>query len=58
MNDALERIWKEVVLIYSRYYPGISLERLKKTAEKLIHYCRVSNRNEHFQNSNPERYRR
>jgi hypothetical protein len=28
MND-LKRIWKEAVVAYARYYPGISLQGLK-----------------------------
>jgi hypothetical protein len=26
MNDELERIWKEAMVAYSRYYPGVYLE--------------------------------
>jgi hypothetical protein len=31
----LERIWKEAVMAYSEYYPGICLEGLRKTIEIL-----------------------
>jgi hypothetical protein len=30
MNDELKRIWKEMVVLWSRYYPTIWLEGLKK----------------------------
>jgi hypothetical protein len=30
MNDEFERIWKEVVLVYSMYYPCICLKGLRK----------------------------
>jgi hypothetical protein len=33
MNNELERIGKEVVVALARYYPGICLEGLSKTAE-------------------------
>jgi hypothetical protein len=33
--DKLERIWKEVVIAYLRYYPGIFLEGLRKTMKTL-----------------------
>jgi hypothetical protein len=35
MRDEFERIWKEVVVAISRYYPGISLEELRKTTKHL-----------------------
>jgi hypothetical protein len=35
MNDEFERIWKEAVVAYSMYYPGICLEVLCETAENL-----------------------
>jgi hypothetical protein len=35
MNDELEMIWKEVVMAQLRHYPGICLERLRKTTETL-----------------------
>jgi hypothetical protein len=35
MNDELERTWKETVMAYSRYCPGISVEGLMKTTELL-----------------------
>jgi hypothetical protein len=36
MNDEPERIWKETALALSRYYPGTSLERLRKATETSI----------------------
>jgi hypothetical protein len=33
MIDELERIWKEAVVFYWRYYPGICLEGLGKTTK-------------------------
>jgi hypothetical protein len=33
MNDDLERMWKEVLMSESRYYLGICLEGLRKTAK-------------------------
>jgi hypothetical protein len=35
MNDELERIWKEAPVAYSRYYPSICLEKLRKTTKTL-----------------------
>lgn len=35
MVDELERIQKEVIVVYSRYYPGICLEGLRKTTKTL-----------------------
>jgi hypothetical protein len=35
MNDELEMFWKEVVMAQLRHYPGICLERLRKTTESL-----------------------
>jgi hypothetical protein len=35
MNDELERMWKEVILAYSRKYPRLFLEGLKKTRKYL-----------------------
>jgi hypothetical protein len=33
MTDELERIWKEVVVAQSRYYPSVCLEELMKATE-------------------------
>jgi hypothetical protein len=30
MNDELERIWKEMLVSYGRYYPSICLNKLKR----------------------------
>jgi hypothetical protein len=35
MSDDLERIWKEAAMAYSKYYPGICLDGLRKTTENL-----------------------
>jgi hypothetical protein len=35
MNDELKGIWKEAVLAWTRYYPGINLEQLGKTTKEL-----------------------
>ena len=40
--EQLERIWKEAFVACSRYYPGICLERLKKTRDRL---CRRASGN-------------
>jgi hypothetical protein len=32
MDGEVGIIWKEVVLAYSRYYPSIYIDRMKKTA--------------------------
>jgi hypothetical protein len=34
MNDELERIWKEALVAFSRYYPVIYLEGLRKTKQR------------------------
>jgi hypothetical protein len=34
-DDELERIWKEAVVAYSKYYPGICLQGLGKTTRNL-----------------------
>jgi hypothetical protein len=36
MTDKSERIWKEVVMAQVTYYPGIHLERLRKTTKTSI----------------------
>jgi hypothetical protein len=36
MNDAMERLWKEVVVAYLRYYFGIHLERPRNTVKVLV----------------------
>jgi hypothetical protein len=33
MNSELERMWKEVMMIFLRYYPDDYLERLRKTTK-------------------------
>jgi hypothetical protein len=32
MNNELERMWKEAVVAYFKYYPGIFLEEPRKTS--------------------------
>jgi hypothetical protein len=34
--NELERIWKEEVMAYLRYHPGICLEELKKTIKTSV----------------------
>lgn len=34
-NDDMERILKEAVMVYLRYYPDMFLERLKKSTKHL-----------------------
>jgi hypothetical protein len=35
VNNKLERIWKEAIMVQSRYYPSTFLEGRSKTTEKL-----------------------
>jgi hypothetical protein len=35
VTSEFERIWKEMVMACSRYYPGIYLEGLKKSTVKV-----------------------
>jgi hypothetical protein len=35
MNDELERIWKETVVAYSRYYRGVFLVGMRKITTDL-----------------------
>jgi hypothetical protein len=35
VNSELESVWKEAVMVQSRYYSGIFLEGLRKSTEKL-----------------------
>jgi hypothetical protein len=42
MNDELKRIWKEAVVAYLRYYPGICPEGLKKTRKTSVKRAGVS----------------
>jgi hypothetical protein len=54
MSDKLERIWKEVVMAYSRYYPGIFLEGLKKIMKTLVRIAciPVESETKHFLSTN------
>jgi hypothetical protein len=36
-----ERIWEEVMVAYSRYYPGICLEGLRKTTKTSVRIAGV-----------------
>jgi hypothetical protein len=40
ITNEFERIWKEVVPVKSKYYPRISLERLRKDMKYLRKYSR------------------
>jgi hypothetical protein len=35
MRDELENIWKEVAVVYFRYYPDICLEVLRKSSRNV-----------------------
>jgi hypothetical protein len=35
MNDGLKRIWKESIVAYLRYYPGIHLQGLGNTTKNV-----------------------
>jgi hypothetical protein len=35
MRDELEKIWKEVAVVYFRYYPDICLTGLRKSARNV-----------------------
>jgi hypothetical protein len=35
MTNVMDKIWKEMAMAYSRYYPGICSEGVKKTAKTL-----------------------
>jgi hypothetical protein len=41
MNDELKRIWKEVVMVWSGYYPVICLEGQRTTTENLVRIAGV-----------------
>jgi hypothetical protein len=51
MSDVLDRVWKEAILVYSRYYPGICLNGLRQNTKFLSHDRRCpgwdSNRRSH-----------
>jgi hypothetical protein len=42
MNDEMERMWKEVVMAYLKYYPIISLKRLRKSRRTSVRLIGVS----------------
>jgi hypothetical protein len=44
MNSEFDRIWKQAIVAYSRYYPGIYMEVLRKTMLSLIQNRRYSGR--------------
>jgi hypothetical protein len=55
--NVLERTLKEVSVVYSRYYPGIFVEGLRKTTNILRHNIQRSVRtNPVPQNTNLQRY--
>jgi hypothetical protein len=37
MKNEIENIWKEVVVAYSIFYPGICLKRQRKTTKKIAY---------------------
>jgi hypothetical protein len=59
MTNQLERIWKEVYMAYSRYYPYIFLERPRKNTNKsvMIAGAPTEIRTEYLVNTSLERYR-
>jgi hypothetical protein len=59
MIDELETIWKEVVVAYSIYYPGILLKFWKITTKSAVRTAGVSAeiRTDYLPNTNRERYR-
>jgi hypothetical protein len=54
MNGELERIWKEVVVVLTKYNPDIFLEGLRKTTKHLGVLAEI--RTEHLPNTSLERY--
>jgi hypothetical protein len=54
MNDELERVWKEVVVAYSRSYCGIYLKSLKKPTRSsgLASYVPAEAGTQHLSNTN------
>jgi hypothetical protein len=59
MNEELGTIWNEVVVAYSRYYPGIFQEELRNTTKNLNEMSAALGeiRNSHFQNTCLQHYR-
>jgi hypothetical protein len=59
MADVMERIWKETAMAYSRYYPGICLEGLKKTAKNFnrLADAPAEVRTKHLRNTRLKSYR-
>jgi hypothetical protein len=60
MNCILERIWKEVVVTYSRYYPSICLEGLReitRNAPVRTAYVPAENCTKHLPNPSLDSYR-
>jgi hypothetical protein len=37
ITDELEMIWKKTVVVKSRHYPGICLERMREVTKPLTH---------------------
>jgi hypothetical protein len=54
MHEKLEMIWKEAVVSWSRYYPGIFLEGLNKTTKILNQDNECAARAEHLPNTSLE----
>jgi hypothetical protein len=54
MTDEMEKIWKEEVVAYSKYYPDTCLKRLRKNFNQDSR-CPALIRNGHLPNTNLER---
>jgi hypothetical protein len=58
MNDDLEGTWKEAVLAYLKWFPGICLEGLRKTTKQLSEniWCLCRYRTHYVQNTSQVLY--
>jgi hypothetical protein len=59
MNGGLERIWKEAIVVWPRYYPCIFLEELRQTTNNFpirIVGVPAEIRTEHLPTTDLERY--
>jgi DNA-directed RNA polymerase subunit N (RpoN/RPB10) len=57
MNDELERIWKEAVILKSRYYHDIFMKDLRKTMKtSSMASIQAEIRTEHLPDTGLERY--
>jgi hypothetical protein len=59
VNREFEKIWKDAVMVQSGEYPGICLQRLRKSTKKPVSIAGVPAkiRTEHLANASLERYR-